>query len=71
MLGVGAGRKVGGMDGSLVWTARLPGTLRNISKIGNYEGSNIQLPPCPVARTVGYNAERHVVNLHPVEPNAM
>ena len=45
--------------------------VRNISKIGNYEGSNIQLPPCPVARTVGYNAERHAVNLHPVEPNAM
>jgi hypothetical protein len=27
VLGVGTGQKVGGVDGSLVWTARLPGTL--------------------------------------------
>jgi hypothetical protein len=27
VLGVGTGQKIGGVDGSLVWTARLPGTL--------------------------------------------
>jgi hypothetical protein len=34
VLGVGAGQKVNGVDGSLVWTARLPGTVEIAVALG-------------------------------------